>query len=141
MSISYSIKVRMMTFFKQQPLVNILERGSQYGLIYYDHIMGEQYENGPFIDAQKAAIKIMAAIESKDEGGPCVFTKIDDTYCFIFFYRTDHGTLDFYIGSFGSPVRKDFRDGFYHIDLAYYVRLALDLTQDYALEEIGIESI
>jgi hypothetical protein len=91
--------------------------------------MGERYENAPILNYEHASDKIINAAYEKIEGGPSVYTKIDDfSYAYIWFYETEEGYLEIYLGGFGSPKRKD-----YYIDFTHYIRIILNLCEDYII--------
>lgn len=113
MGLDFSIKTILDLPFRQNHMAEILKRGSELGFVYYDHIMGERYENAPILNYEQASDKIINAAYEKIEGGPSVYTKVDDfSYAYIWFYETEEGYLEIYLGGFGSPKRKD-----YYIDL------------------------
>ncbi len=140
MSIQHAVSVILNGHYKKENIQNILQKGISKGFIYYDHILGERYEESPVLDAERAAEKVIKALKEDTDGGPSVYTHFDDNNGFLFFYKFEDQLIEFRIGSFGSPIRKDFKDNVYSIDFDHYIRMVLDLCKDFAIIKLETES-
>jgi len=137
MSKIYSINIKLMAESDKDNIAKVLARGAQKGFKYFDNIGEETYDNMLIIDAQKAAQKLVESYQTKPELGPCVFTHMpdpDDPAGFddvrLWFDKANDGWLEFDMG-FGAPKKKT-----YYIDFDYYLRICLDLVQDFQILEI-----
>jgi len=133
MSMDYAIAIKLHTECNENNITAILEKGAQKGFRYYDEI-GEMQENPNILDVRTTAKKIIKAQENKPELGPCVYTILDiATYenAFLWFQQSDDGYLMFRMAAFGCPKKKG-----YFIDFAYYIRLCLDLCEDFPVLEL-----
>lgn len=134
MSILYSIEIKLDAKCNEDDIATILERGAQKGFRYYDRIGEIRDREAALLDVRTTAKKIVEAYETKPELGPCVYTVFSnndpDENFRLWFYKKD-GFLKLYMGSFGCPRRKE-----YLIDFAYYVRLCLDLVEDFQIMEV-----
>jgi hypothetical protein len=139
MGIKHSIEISLFAQYNQANITTILQKGMDLGLVYYDHVAAENYEDSPVLNASQAALKVAHALKEKIEEGPAVFAKIEETYGFLFFYN-ENGQISFSFGTFGSPIKKDFKDGFYYIDLDHYIRMALDMCKDFAILKLETDS-
>jgi hypothetical protein len=79
----------------------------------------------------QAAEKIVNVEKNNLDDTPSVYTNIDDTTAFLSFYKDEEWGLRFHIYGFGSPKRRDF-----HIDFSYYLKLFLDLCEDFMVMEV-----
>lgn len=131
MSADYAIEIVLDLSFDETNISEILVRGYKKGFIYYDHIMGERYEDAPILTPSQAAKKIIIASQNKIEGGPSVFVNIGDTFAFFWFYKTDDGYLEFRIGGFSAAKKKNG-----YIDFYYYLKTFLDLCKDFVMMSI-----
>ncbi len=132
MSKDYSIKITLETAFNEFNIQKILKKGSNKGFKYYDHVWGERYENSPLLDAAGATQKIIKARINNLEEGPCVYSVLEkDSNAHFYFYESEDGYLEFHIGAFGCPKKKG-----YWIDFAYYIRMFLDLCEDFPILEL-----
>jgi len=135
MSMDYVIKIKMDASYDKINIYKILERGALKKFVYYDQVFGELYKDASKINAESAANKIITAYDNKTEGGPAVFTLIDsESDVHLWFYKSESGWLEFCIGSFGLPKKKG-----YYIDFAYYLRMFLDLCEDFPILEVKAE--
>ncbi|MDR3549891.1 MAG: hypothetical protein P4L31_00620 [Candidatus Babeliales bacterium] len=141
MSIQYYIDLKLNATYSKENIIKILQQGLKRDLCYYDHILGERYENSPTLNAEQAANKVIKALEENIDGGPCVYAKIEETNGFLSFYKSEDGWFEFRIGGFGSPNKKDFLDGVYYIDFDYYIRMALDLCKGFAIVELKTDAL
>jgi hypothetical protein len=133
MSNIYSIDIKLATECNKDNIATILEKGAQKGFKYYDEI-GEIKETPGILDAKQVAQKIIKAYVIKPEYGPCASTTLDggyDTNAGFWFYKLDDGCLEFHMGDFGCPKKKG-----YFIDFAYYIRLCLELCEDFPILEL-----
>lgn len=134
MSTDYSIKFKLHASYNEANIEKVLRRGTEKSFTYYDHVLGERYEESPVLNAKQAAKKIVDAYNDKLEGGPCVYTSFDKgSIAFIWFYKSDDGWLELYIGGFGNIKKKE-----YFMDFNYYIRLFLDLCVDFVI--VGAEA-
>ena len=133
MSMYYSIEMKLHAECNEKNVETILEKGAQKGFRYYDEI-GEVRDSPGILDSKTTAQKIIKAQVNKPELGPCVHTILDvATYenAFLWFQQSDDGYLAFHMGAFGCPKKKG-----YFIDFAYYIRLCLDLCEDFPVLEL-----
>jgi hypothetical protein len=127
----YVIKINLYAPYTQETVYKILHKGSKKKFIYHDYVFGALYKNAPIIDAHAGAAKIINAYNNDTEGGPSIFVIIDspiDTDVFFWFDKPEDGGVEFTIGNFGNPRKK----GSY-IDFDYYLRMALDLCEDFSI--------
>lgn len=142
MSISHYIDLKLRAPYNKGNIKQILQRGTKNGFCYFDHSLGERYTNAPVLDDEGAANKVLKAFKEKAEDGPCVFTKIEqENFGYLCFRETEDGYLEFSFGGFSSPQKKSFKDSHTHIDFSFYIKLCLDLCQDFAIIESKTESI
>ena len=133
MSLSYVIKIKLDALYTEENIKKILERGAFKGFIYYDQITFEKYSDIPVINPKQAAHKIMNAYKAKKE--PVVYTTLDkELEADFWFYETADEWLEFQVNGAGI-IKKDF-----YIDFAYYIRLFLDLCDDFCVLELRTES-
>jgi len=133
MSMDYSIAIKLHTECNEENVEAILENGTRKGFRYYDQI-GEVRDTPDILDARQVAKKIIEAHDTKPEFGPCVYTMLDTTTydnAYLWFYEVDDGFLEFQMGSFGSPKKKDI-----FIDFDYYIRMCLDLCKNFQILEV-----
>ena len=119
-------------------ILKILENGSRLGFIYYDQIMGKKYENSPILTPNQALEKIINSIELDLEGGPTVYTRINEQSCaFLSFYDNEE-LVKCSIFGMTNVVRKEFEEDCYEIDFAFYIKIILDLCENFAIKSIEI---
>jgi len=141
MSIQYYVNLKLNALYKHENIKKILQRGIDQGFCYYDHILGERYGESPILDVDQAVNKVIKAYEDNLEGGPCVYTKINETtYGYLYFFEIEE-LLEFSLGDFGLTHKKYFEEDVYHIDFDYYIRMALDLCKDFAIQELKTEEL
>jgi hypothetical protein len=134
MSMDYAIKINIYAPYTQETIYKILHRGSKKKFIYHDYVFGVRYKDSPIIDAQAGAVKIINAYNNDIEGGPSILVIVDtvsDNNVFFWFEKVEGGGLKFTMGDFSNPLKKG-----HFIDFAYYIRMALDLCEDFSIFEV-----
>lgn len=134
MSKYYSIEIKLQAECNEDNIRVILEAGTQRGFWYYDEIGETKPGKPPLLNARITAQKIIEAHTIKPEYGPGVHTLMTnnpDENVGLWFYKADDGFLEFHMGAFGSPKKKDM-----FIDWDYYIRMCLDLCKDFQIMEV-----
>lgn len=132
MTRDYEIRFRLNANYSETNIISILKKGTIKNFIYFDYEIAKLYADAPIINAQGAARKVINALQQNTEGGPAVYVCLESsTYAHLWFYKTDENLLEFVVGVFSSPKMKE--DS---IDFAYYIRMFLDLCDDFALLEV-----
>jgi len=128
-SIVYSIEITLDVAYTSENIAKILELGQKKGFIYYDDILDNTSEKLHRINAPEAAKKIIENFNLQLEEGPAVLTILENSSsAHLWFNKNNDNGLDFSIGTFNCPRKK----GSY-IDFAYYIRMALDLCEDFSI--------
>ena len=131
MSNSYSIEIKLDALYDKENISEILERGIRKGFIYYDHEAGVRYLNAPILNASSAAEKVIKDLNEKSEYGPNVYALIEpENSAHLYFYETE-GSIEFHVGVFSYPRKKG-----YYIDFDHYIRMFLDIVEDFPILEL-----
>lgn len=138
MSILYSISITLDAEYNNITIRNILEKGRAKGFIYYDNILDQYNDNPSTIQPEDAAHKLIQAQELSLELGPRILTILDQDgdNASIWFYKKDNYTIEVDISAFGCPRRKGM-----FLDFAYYIRMLLDLCEDFPVMELKTDMI
>lgn len=136
MSIQHFVNIAVHACYTKENIKNILERGIQKSFYYHS------FDENITLTSENAAQKVIEAFKSKAEYGPLVFIKLEnDCNAIISFYESKDGFLEVHFGGFGSPIKRDFKEDVYAIDLDHYIRMALDLCKDYAIVKLETDSL
>lgn len=139
MSRNYFVDITLFAEFqKKSNILKILEKGCQLGFIYHDHITSKTYESSPILTPNHALEKVFKSIELNTEEGPTVYTRInEDSYAFLAFYD-DEKLIKCSMFAMTNIIRKRFEENYYEIDFAFYIKLMLDLCNDFAIKKIEV---
>lgn len=137
MSASTSIDVVFSLNFDIENLYKILQAGSDCGFIYYDQTQDDRYFNPPIITVNQAVNLILnMSKELIDDGRGYIYTRIDDTYVFLFI-RSDDGLISVAVTESSYPWRKEFwrgsRYSLYGFDVARYIRVVLRFSRKFKI--------
>jgi hypothetical protein len=113
-----------------------LGRGISIGLRYYDHLDGITDDFPLAFDLKSAVRKIVDYNLGEKGCGPSVYVVCEYGDFFLWCYKTDCGQLSVLIGSFAEPKEKDGS-----FDFAYYIRLLLNLCEDFIILSLEAEII
>lgn len=137
MSIVYSIEVKLDVSYSKDIVCKILAKGKNKGFIYYDKIINQDIDNPLPILPEEAAVKLIQAQELLLDLGPRVLTILGgDDNASLWFYKNDDGTINIDMGAFGCPRKKG-----NYIDFSYYIRMMLDLCDDFPIIELKTNMI
>jgi hypothetical protein len=134
MSVSYSIDVTLDLFYTEENIKYIVAKGKEQKFTYLD------FELCKFLSVDEVVQKILYS--HSDDEARHVRIKFQDTFCFLWFFKSDNGQLIFSIGSFGYKWDRDFSNGrrIYTIDFARYIRLMLEACNDVSILELNTDS-
>lgn len=134
MSRLYSIDVIIGTSFNLKMIEHVLEKGVNYGFIYYESI----YSTEKIITPGQAALKLYSIAQGADyDEESCIFTNYQDTF-FILILSNDMGNLSVHMGNFSYKWENVFSnsDMGYFFDFARYIRLLLAVCKDFPIVSI-----
>ena len=136
MSKIYSVEVILEASHDLFNIALLLEKGASLGFVYHDHVDGKMYNLAPVLSAKDAAQKIINYDFIKDEAAPSVYTIYEDDGFFLWCFQSEDQFLKVSIGGFGNPKEKDGS-----LDFAHYIRLLLDLCDDFVILSLTTEII
>lgn len=139
MSIDYSVNLTLYATYNEENILKILQKGSSLGWIFYDQILGELYEEAPILNAEQALQKILRAIKEDIEGGPTVYVKFANPGYAHLSFLEENKFLRCDLFGISYLRRKDFEENFHGIDFAFYIKLMLDLCNNFLLKKIEID--
>ncbi|MDR3550031.1 MAG: hypothetical protein P4L31_01345 [Candidatus Babeliales bacterium] len=139
MSVDHFIEIKLAADYSSSNIYKILKDGAKAGFVYHDQIWGKDYEDAPILNEDQATTKVMLALKNNADEGPCVFAKIEESYCNLYFFKNGEN-LDFHLGGFRWEKTK-LVEGRSYIDFDYYIRLALDLCKDFAFLELKTDTL
>lgn len=140
MSKNFSVDVTVLANYNNKSnILKILEKGNKLGFIYHDHhIGGGFYSETPIMKPAQAYEKILHAIDFGEDGGPTIYVGLGgENYTFLSFYRNE-GMLVISMFGMGPKIEREFEGGEYALDFAVYIRIMLDLCNDFALKKIEL---
>lgn len=105
---------------------NIINRGLRMGFIFYDRLPGQIYEAARIMSVDNVVKRFIGHDFDTEDYGPLVYVDTGRESFFLWFHETDHGYIRISMGSFGSPQEKNGS-----FDFAHYIRLVLDLSDDF----------
>ena len=136
MSRIYLIKTTLDVLYSEEAIERVLERGIVVSLRYYDHQDGV-IDDLPLAFDLKGAVRKIIDYDLGEEGcGPSIYVICEHGEFILWCYKTDCGQLSVSIGSFSGPKEKDGS-----FDFAYYIRLLLDLCDDFAILSLKTTTI
>jgi hypothetical protein len=139
MSTLYSLRVQVEAVFNCKTVERILQRGIDHGMIYFK---GE-YVSAETLSAIQGATKLLFCDEQiREDGGPYIFIKFQDTYFSLWINAHEGGGTIIYLGGSGAySWKKAFvnSDDSYYFDFMRYVRLLLVMCEDFSI--ISLEAI
>ena len=128
---NYSIEIKLDASYSKENITKILERGKLKNFIYYAQTEESECSGMPIINAEEAANRAMKALIEKSEYGPDVYAIIEpENSAHLYFYEIE-GLIEFGVGVFSYPQKKG-----YYIDFAHYIRMFLDIVEDFPILEL-----
>ena len=128
MSVSYSIDVAVDLLYTEENIKYIVTNGKDKNFIYLDS------ERRIFLSVDDVVQKKMSESYSETYNEDFhVRIKYQDTFCFLWFFKSDENKIIFSIGSFDYRWDKDFNSGkveIHTIDFARYIRLMLEVCSE-----------
>lgn len=137
MSILYTFDVYLDAWPTETNILKILTKGEALGIRYYDHIEAERYIGSPELNSIEATKKVLFKREQPDKDQGLYIRKENSTGFFWFSISPDK-TLCFSMGSFSEKKERYYDIDLPTIDTAYYLRLAIDLCDDFFINKIEV---
>lgn len=111
-------------------------KASGLGFHFYDFIFGERYEESPIMKVEDAYQKLLQ-VKKESEFDNALFVEFEKNYfAHIWFYKSEEGYLQYYLGSFYNTKEKILEDASTSIDFGYYIDIALKLGNDFGIEKL-----
>lgn len=140
MSMEYSIDVTLGISYNTLNIQKILERGTSIGFIYFDQNIDQNifYADAPIITSEQATQKVMIALEKDLDYGPAVYTKIQDTYVYMAFYKDSKNNINIYFSKNGYAWKNDWAETGVDEDVIRYTRVFLQLIDLFRITKLEI---
>lgn len=136
MSRDYTIEIILDEPTTEETIRKILLRGEKYHIEYIDQSTSESLTTTKKrLSLEKAVQEISLGLKDPEdiENLPVIAMKIDDSYCLLVFGKPDvYTTIS--LGIYGNIWMKN--SGQKNIDFDRYIRLLLDLCQDFPIVEL-----
>lgn len=126
MSLEHTASIQIKVKHSKENIRTILENGKNMGCIFLDCDASEIECNT--IDSNMATELVWLRHTNDAEYGPSVYTQYQDTYFYIWFYKSNNNDIDVHISTFVSTWKKDFESGSFGIDFQKYNLFLLNLT-------------
>lgn len=139
MSKSYFVITTLGIEYCETNIKKIIRKGSEIGFIYYDFIMGEQYQDSPLLSYEKAFERVINMKKKPDEDDSLFFKISMKHFAHLWFYKTEEGYLEYYLGSFSYIKEKKFENSHTTIDFKFYIEVALQLGNDFGIEKLNAD--
>lgn len=139
MSRNFSVDFTLIASYNNKKnILKILENGAQLGFIYYDHVLGEIYQDAPTLTPEQTLNKILNAAKTNKDGGPTVYVSLGDSnYSFLSFYD-DEDFIQCHLFGMAPIKRRTFEENIYEIDFEFYIQLMLKLCNGFAIKQIEL---
>ena len=131
MSWNYSITIRIDAPYTEGVIQDILEKAPKLDIICYKHMD----EEGIPLNAKDAAHSVFQA--ANDSEIHCVDAKVQGIYVALHFIE-NYGQVTVMFSGISYERIKKFKYDHEDIDIAFYAKTLLDLTQDFRILEMHI---